>query len=331
MRRQAAVVLTGTALLSGLLSGCAGEGNSGDPLQVAATLEPAGPAVSPEQPGSPAGTVVPLGRATAVAVVGDRVAVAVAEPPSVLLYPLDAVAATAPRVVPLPGVAERLTAVGDAVEAPGPGSGGVVTVRPDGSTTRREVDGGPVDVAVVAGRTVVARRDAKLVGVDDRVVTGVSSPDRVVAAGADAVVLDRPRSAVFDVVLDGEGGPSLGAGLRAGDGATSAVGDRFGRVLVVDTRGGELMAFSVRPLIMRQRFPVPGAPYGMAYDGTRDLVWITLTAVNEVVAFDVAGGEPVERFRFPTVRQPDSVAVDPGSGRVFVASGDGQGMQVIGI
>ncbi len=329
MRRLAAVVLTGTALLSG----CAAEGDSGDPLQIAATLEPARPAVSPAQSGTPAGQVLPLGKATAVAVAGGRVAVAVAEPPSVLFYPLDTLAS--PVSVPLPGVAESLRPVGDAVEAPVPGSGVVVTVRPDGTTAERTVDGGPVDVAVVDGKRVVARRDAKLVGVDDRAVTGVSSPDRVVAVGSGAVVLDRPRSAVFDLKLGSDpdpdkSGPRLGAGLRAGDGATSVVADRFGRVLVVDTRGGELMAFSVDPLIMRQRFPVPGAPYGMAYDATRDLVWITLTERNEVVAFDVAGGEPVEKHRYATVRQPDSVAVDPGSGRVFVASGDGQGMQVIG-
>ncbi|MEU4803874.1 hypothetical protein [Actinosynnema sp. NPDC023587] len=330
MRRLAAVVLTGTALLSG----CSTEGNSADPLQVANSLEPARPAASPAQPGTPEGTVLPLGRATAIAVAGNQVAVAVAEPPSVLLYPLDTLAG--PTVVPLPGPAERLTARGDGVEVPVPGSGVVVTVRADGTTAERAVDGGPVDVAVVDGRTVVARRDAKLVGVDDRVVTGVSSPDQVVGVGGEAVVLDRPRSAVFDLRLSADpdpdrSGPRLGAGLRAGDGATSMVADRYGRVLVVDTRGGELLAFSVNPLIMRQRYPVPGAPYGIAYDPRRDLVWITLTELNQVVAFDVAGGEPVEAHRFATVRQPDSVAVDPASGRVFVASGDGQGMQVIGI
>ncbi|MEV0679207.1 hypothetical protein AB0I60_22065 [Actinosynnema sp. NPDC050436] len=329
MRRLAAVVLTGTALLSG----CSTEGDSGDPLQVANSLEPARPAVSPAQPGTPDGAVLPLGRATAVAVAGGRVAVAVAEPPSVLLYPLDTLAD--PVVVPLPGPAERLTALDGAVEAPVPGSGVVVTVRADGTATRREVAGGPVDVAVVGGRTVVARRDARLVDVDDRAVTGVSSPDQVVGVGDEAVVLDRPRSAVFDLRLSADpdpdrSGPRLGAGLRAGDGATSMVADRFGRVFVVDTRGGELMAFSVDPLIMRQRYPVPGAPYGIAYDRQRDLVWVTLTGLNQVVAFDVAGGEPVEKHRYATVRQPDSVAVDPGSGRVFVASGDGQGMQVIG-
>jgi DNA-binding beta-propeller fold protein YncE len=100
-------------------------------------------------------------------------------------------------------------------------------------------------------------------------------------------------------------------------------------VLVTDTRGGELLAFSAGPLLMRQRYPVPGVPYALAYDSRRDLVWVTLTERNEVVGYYVAGGEPVERYRFPTVRQPNAVAVDPESGRVFVASADGGGVQVV--
>ena len=112
-------------------------------------------------------------------------------------------------------------------------------------------------------------------------------------------------------------------------GATNGVVDRFDRVLVADTRGGALLAFSVDPLLMRQRFPVPGSPYGIAYDRERDLVWVTLTETNEVVGFAVAGEEPLERHRFPTVVQPDSVAVDPVSGRVVVASGTGGGVQVV--
>lgn len=320
MRRLAAVVLTGAVLVSG----CAAEENPADPLQLAATLEPARPEVSPEQSATPEGRVLPLGRATSVAVAGGRVAVALTDPPSVALYPVDL--SGEPVVVPLSGPAERLVAVGDAVEAVVP-SGVVVTIRPDGSTSQRAVEGGPVDVARVDGATLVAQRDLKQVAVDGRVVSGISSPDRLVAVGDAAVVLDRPRSAVFDLDPAAE---SPGAGLRAGEGATNAVADRFGRVFVVDTRGGELMAFSTAPLIMRLRYPLPGAPYGMAYDEARDLVWITLTGRNEVVGFDVAGGEPVEEHRFATVRQPDSVAVDPGSGRVFVVSGDGRGMQVIG-
>ncbi|GLZ28244.1 hypothetical protein Lesp02_04340 [Lentzea sp. NBRC 105346] len=138
--------------------------------------------------------------------------------------------------------------------------------------------------------------------------------------GDKTLELDRLRSAVFE---------QGGAGLRAGDGATNAVTDRFGRLLVVDTRGGELMAFSTNPLLMRQRFPVPGAPYGIAYDAKRDLAWITLTERNEVVGLYVAGGEPIEKYRFATVRQPNTVTTDEASGRVYVASAVNGGIQVI--
>ncbi|MDQ3887045.1 MAG: hypothetical protein M3308_08595, partial [Actinomycetota bacterium] len=114
-----------------------------------------------------------------------------------------------------------------------------------------------------------------------------------------------------------------------GDGATNAVGDRFGRTLVLDTREGELLVVEGDPLLLRQRYPVPGSPYGLAYDPQRDLAWITLTARNEVVGLEVAGGQPVEQYRFPTVQQPNVVAVDPWSGQVFVGSATGAGLQVI--
>jgi hypothetical protein len=56
---------------------------------------------------------------------------------------------------------------------------------------------------------------------------------------------------------------------------------------------------------------------------------VTLTERNEVVGYDVRGGEPVEKYRFPTVRQPNSVTVDEQSGRVVVGSAAGEGTQVI--
>jgi len=143
------------------------------------------------------------------------------------------------------------------------------------------------------------------------------------------VELDRLRSAVFEMTTDDKGAEVRGAGLRAGDGATNAVADRYGRLLVVDTRGGEFIAFSINPLIMRQRYPVPGSPYGIAYDAKRDIAWITLTERNEVVGLNVAAGEPTEKHRFPTVRQPNTVSVDQETGRVTVTSGDNGGIQVI--
>ena len=58
---------------------------------------------------------------------------------------------------------------------------------------------------------------------------------------------------------------------------------------MTDTRGGALLAFSLDPLLLRQNYPVPGAPYAIAYDRERDLAWVTLTETNEVVGYDVAG------------------------------------------
>ena len=43
---------------------------------------------------------------------------------------------------------------------------------------------------------------------------------------------------------------------------------RPGRVLVADTRGGELLVYGVDPLILRQRYPVRDAPYGLAGSAT---------------------------------------------------------------
>jgi len=67
----------------------------------------------------------------------------------------------------------------------------------------------------------------------------------------------------------------------------------------------------------------------IAYDPARSLAWVTLTERNEVVGFDVRGGEPAEKYRFPTVRQPNSITVDERTARVFVGSATGEGIQVI--
>ncbi len=260
-------------------------------------------------------------------------AVAVDQPPAVWLWSLDDLAAP-PRSVPLPAPTAQLSldTAANTVLAPVPSANQLLRITPTtGAATSLAVDGGPVSAATVAGHTLVALGQAKAVAVFDgdqlaRTISGVTSADQVVANDRHAAMVDRLRTAVF--TLDPTS-TSQGPGLRAGDGAVNAVTDRFDRVLVTDARSGELLVFSLDPLLMRQRFPVPGTPYGIAYDPGRDLAWVTLTERNEVVGYDVAGGEPVERYRFPTVTQPNSVTVDPSSGRVFVASATGQGVQVV--
>ena len=65
--------------------------------------------------------------------------------------------------------------------------------------------------------------------------------------------------------------------------------------------------------------PAPGAPYGIALDLARGRLWVTLTARNQLVEYAVGEGPTRRIATYPTVRQPNSVAVDPRSGVVYVA------------
>lgn len=330
MRRLAVVLIAGTTLVSGCSSGQ----NTGDDLQVADTVTAATPADSPAPTATPAGTVLPLSQpATAIAVDAAQhtAAVAVDNPPALLLYDLTSIN-TPPRKLDLPGRVDNLSTTGDTVLAPVRTANQLLRITlPTDTVDKITITGGPVDANTKGDQTLVALHDTKSVAVltgdkTDRTITGLASADQALPVGDKAVVLDRLRTAVFD--LDPTAG-TVGAGLRAGDGATNAVTDKYGRILVTDSRGGALLAYKPDTLIELQHYPVPGVPYGIAYDPTHDLAWVTLTATNQVVGYDIAGGEPVERHRLATIRQPDSVAVDPTTGRVLVASADSGGVQVI--
>ena len=77
--------------------------------------------------------------------------------------------------------------------------------------------------------------------------------------------------------------------------------------------------FEVSPSVRQvARLALPGSPYGLAYDAQRDRVWVTLTGRNEVVEIDTTTSPPTVLNRIPTVRQPNTVAMDAGTGRLFV-------------
>jgi DNA-binding beta-propeller fold protein YncE len=148
--------------------------------------------------------------------------------------------------------------------------------------------------------------------------------DVLVAQGNTVVVLDRGQTSVTTI---SESGDDADHALRAGEGATTMAADSAGRVLVADTRGDELLVFGTDPLILRQRSPVRDAPYGLA--GSSGLAWVSQTATNTVVGYDLATGIPVEKVRYRTVQQPNSLAFDEASGTLYVVSGSGAGVQVI--
>ncbi|TNC19611.1 YncE family protein [Amycolatopsis alkalitolerans] len=315
-----------------LLSACSSQtGKGDDALQIVANPVAATAVQSPAPAAPPAGTVLPAGNVTAMAAdpADGVLAVAVGQPPAVLLYQLGDPGA-APVRVSVPGVVEQLSFGGGRLLAPS--AGHVTSISVTGQKSDLAVPGQPAGAIADGGKTLVAVRDRKSVDVyqDGKFVKsitgGLYSADAVVRSGNQTVVLDRLRTAVFLVDVDGG---TIGQGLRAGEGATNAVADSYGRVLVTDTRAGALLAFSTDPFLLRQMYPVPGGVYGIAYDAPRHLAWVTLTARNEVVGFDVRGGEPVEKYRFPAVRQPNSVTVDGQTGTVYVGSATGEGIQVI--
>ncbi len=245
---------------------------------------------------------------------------------------LSATGAT--RQVPLPGAATGLA--GD--------DQGRVYASTRGGYFRIDIAAGTATLIGVDGQhatdfTAIARRaDGKLVlGSADGTVYTLSSDtavgaslqifarvDAIVAQGNTVVVLDRGQTSVTTISASGDDADHA---LRAGEGATTMATDSAGRVLVADTRGGGLLVFGSDPLILRQRYPVRDAPYGLA--GSSSLAWVSQTATNTVVGYDLATGIPVEKVRYRTVQQPNSLAFDEASGTLYVVSGSGAGVQVI--
>jgi DNA-binding beta-propeller fold protein YncE len=320
MRRARAVVVLTCLLLAG--TGCSAADDAPAPARPGA----AEPADSPALSTAPAGTVVPLDP-DAEGMVFDPVtgllAVAVRDPDRLLLADR---AGAVQREVPLPGHARhlQLAAPGGPVLVPAEDANVLVTVAlPGGATVQTPVGDYPHDAAQVAGGQVLVgdERGGTLSVVQDGAVTATltsqTQPGGVAVVGGTAGVVDVgaftltsydvPAAGLIDVV-------------DAGDGPTHLVADSRGRFLVADTRGDAVLAFSADPLREVGRLALPGTPYGLAYDGSREVVWVTLTATDEVVGLSTAGEQLTEVARFPTVRQPNTVAVDPASGRVFVGS-----------
>jgi DNA-binding beta-propeller fold protein YncE len=323
----AAVVLAITGLVS-----CSAKPADAPPP----TIVPAAAAQSPPVTGAPAGVVWPLaGHAQAAVFDAATASLAVLSPGVGGQSILTVVASSgAARPVPLPGPATAMTGDNDGrVYASTRGGYFRIDIRA-GTAGRVDVEGQPGN-----DFTAIARRaDGKLVlGSADGAVYTLSSDsavgaslknfarvDALVAQGNTAVVLDRGQTSVTTISANGHDADQT---LRAGEGATTMAADSAGRVLVADTRGDELLVFGTDPLILRQRYPVRDAPYGLV--GSQALAWVSQTATNTVVGYDLATGIPVEKVRYRTVQQPNSLAFDEASGTLYVVSGSGAGVQVI--
>jgi DNA-binding beta-propeller fold protein YncE/predicted small lipoprotein YifL len=269
-----------------------------------------------EPGGAPEGIVVSSSART--------VAVGLRRPSELAL--LDSTTGRVRKRVRLPSGPRHLAADGGLVFVPAETAGQLLSVDATSGRIAFDVDVGtrPHGVAVIAGGgvivgdeegnaialvehgTVVARR---------RVAT---QPGGIGAAGdgrAVAVVSVRERE--LELYSDDRRLRRLGR-APAGVGPTHAVamGDL---VWVVDTQGDALLVFRLRPMLqLVRRVRLAGGPYGIALDPVRRRLWVTLTGTNELVELP-AHGRPHILTSVPTVRQPNDVAVDSRTGRVFVA------------
>ena len=325
-----AVTMVGAIALVAL-AGCSSE-STPDVLQ---TIEPATPAAAPEVGPSPAGDVRPFdlqvdalivepSTGTFAALVDDGARVALFDD-----------AESEPRLVDLPSSAATVVAGPDG-SVLAPASGAVLRIdAAAGTLTEVPVDGTASSAAVLSdGRWAVGTDDGRVLVVDpgsgevSTTVGGLASVDALAVTGDAVAALDRRQTSLTELDL---ADAHLGPALRSGEGATQLTTDPFGRVMVTDTTGDELLVYTLDAIVLRQRYPVGPAPYAVTYDETRDLVWVTLTGSNEVVGYDLSTGIPRERHRFATVRQPNSIAVDPVDAALVIASATGDGLQRIPI
>ncbi len=139
---------------------------------------------------------------------------------------------------------------------------------------------------------------------------------RTATDGGRTIAVVSPRRRVLEV-YDAATRKRLGH-APAGAGPTHVVAGSQGRVYVVDTAGDGLLVFETRPEVrLTRRLALRDGPYGIAVDPVRARLWVTLTGTNRIVEL-AAGARPHVLARFPSVRQPDTVAVDPATGRVYV-------------
>ena len=124
---------------------------------------------------------------------------------------------------------------------------------------------------------------------------------------------------------DGEQGGTLRVGLGIG----RIIAGEDGVVLASDNRGGQLAVYTATDVVrLHQTRPVPASPWGVAWDGERDLAWVTSTGDNTARGFDLSTGVPEEQSSFATVADAHNIlALDDGT--LVLASATGDGLQIV--
>ncbi len=328
-------LLGATLLVTTLLAACGGDGDGSAGGGGARRTDVPEPAVAPavaldDLPGR----VVPLaGGGEPEGLAWDTktgiIAVAVRSPGGVVL--VDAATETERVRVPLGGAARhlQLAAAGGPVLVPSENDDRLYRVTlPDGTVSAADPVGRqPHDAAPAAGgRIFVGDELADTVHVleadgSNRIVPAPAQPGGVASSpdGSVVVVIGVRGRRIAAYAPDGRrlGETDCGVGpthVRAG-----AAGS--GLFYVADTQGDAILVFRAGPEGIEQvaRVATGDAPYGLAFDAPRSLLYVTLTGTNQLQSYRVDGTSLVADRMWSTPRQPNDVAVDDATGRVVVA------------
>lgn len=296
------------------------------------------PATAPPVLQQPAGRVVALpGGPEGLALdAGDGIlAVGIRQPAGVAL--VDAPTGRERRIIRLPGAPRHLDLAGPAgpVLAPLENADRLAQIAlPGGAVTADTMVGRhPHDAAAAGSMIFIGNEYASTVslirnGRQIRVQPGPLQPGGVAAGGSLVLVVGVRGRQVEAYAADGR---ILGT-ARAGVGPTHVQAGRGRLFYVADTEGDAVLVFrvsAVGPQQVGTVRTVRGTPYGVAVDRRRGLVYVTLTATNELESFRISGDRLVPVQTWPTVRQPNSVTVDQATGRVFIAGQDGNQLEMI--
>ncbi len=302
-------------------------------------LPPPEPAKAPPLEEEPAGRVIELPPEPEGLVADPEtglVAVGLRDPDRLAL--VDGERGEVVRQVGLPGSARHLNiaAPSGPVLVPGEPSDSLAQVSlPDGEVVETPVDNFPHDAAATpGGRIFVISEAASTATVIEgrRVIENIKTPlnpGGVTTTEDGLVGIVGVRGLALEV-FEGDTLDSVGI-IDAGKGPTHVKAGPDDRFYVADTRGGALLVYEARPELSQiDRVSLPeSSPYGIAVDPERGHLWVTLTAENRLVQYALEDGGLREISSFPTVRQPNSVTVDPESGRVFVAGREEGELQIL--
>ena len=156
-------------------------------------------------------------------------------------------------------------------------------------------------------------------------IGGFLQPGGIAAIGGDVAVVDVRADTV--TLIDARSLRVI-ARAAAGHGPTHVVA--AGTMLfVADTRGNAILSYAQPRLRLVGRLLLPGTPYGIAIDRGGRRLWVTLTASNELAELAVGARSLRPVAAYHTAQQPNTVAVDPRDGRVFVADAGAGAVELI--